>query len=324
MRGMTGAWVLSLVAVGACELPVETGRREAPVIGGTPTEPGAYPSTGALLADGQFFCTGSLIAPTVVLTAAHCVDPFFLGDAMPSFTLELDATAPGTAHAGASMHQHPSFDLFATPASSGVSEWFDIGLLILEQPITTVPYTIMPSPTEAAEALVAGVTVELVGYGLTDPDGEAYGVKHDGMADLVEVGTAELLIAQPGQQQNCNGDSGGPAYLDVGGEQRVVGVVSRAPDNMPRCDHGGIDTRVDRYLEWIHATAGDALPCGTGLNPPCAPDAAPPDAMAPDAGVGAGDGSSGGCGCRAGDRPGAGGLLVLLALGLLGLVPNRR
>ena len=39
-----------------------------------------------------------------------------------------------------------------------------------------------------------------------------------------------------------------------GGGRRMVGIVSRSPDDNLVCDHGGIDTRVDYYLDWIDET----------------------------------------------------------------------
>ncbi len=43
------------------------------IAGGTEAEPGEFPWTVALFKNGQHFCGGSLISPTHILTAAHCV-----------------------------------------------------------------------------------------------------------------------------------------------------------------------------------------------------------------------------------------------------------
>jgi MYXO-CTERM domain-containing protein len=304
-------------------------RTSRPVIGGQIAQAGEFPATGALVVDfgggPEPGCTGTLIAPNVVLTAAHCVDPIFLGDEVPGFTLEIDANSLVAADvvAGRSKHMHPEFDLFSEPAP-GVGQWYDIGLLILSEDLEGVVPEQLPTPAEAAATLVVDAQVDLVGYGYTDQQAGAYGVKAVGRASLVEVGSHELHISRPGEQQNCNGDSGGPAFLELaGGGRRLFGVVSRSPDDNLICDHGGIDTRVDPYIPWIEETLADE---DIGL--PVPPDAGPvvPDA-GPDTGAGSGaDEDGGGCGCRTADPRGAApsGLLLLLALLARRSVRHRR
>ena len=191
--------------------------------------------------------------------------------------------------------------------------WNDIGVLTLTQPIPDVVYELLPSTAEATATLAPEATVDLVGYGVTTTDTMEFGIKTQGRATLVEVGTHELFIGKPGEQQNCNGDSGGPAFLDAAGERRVFGVVSRGPDSDPTCDHGGLHTRVDPYVSWIVSVAPqlcDELDCGaTGVPRPREPEV-PQDDDPP-----LGDPTSDAGGCRTATSLDSGLLLVLLAIG---------
>jgi hypothetical protein len=274
-------FVAAFAALAAACVPVEnTSSAREPIIGGTRTPEGEYPGVGALyiatgFGFGQATCTGTLIAPDVVLTAAHCVDPSFIADYIPSFTLAHNTTSgipPLTT--GARTIAHPNFSLNAFPPP-GVGRWYDIALLILAQPVTTVEPVRLPRASEITQ-LVEGKELHIVGYGkTTDSTLSTGGVMYHALTDLVDVGDYELQIASPGSPQNCQGDSGGPALADLGNGLRVVGVVSRSATNQPDCNDGGTDTRVDAYFDWIEENAPQV--CIPG-DPVCDPDPVEADA----------------------------------------------
>jgi len=315
------ACLLFVVTACVADPPPDPSTSQQPVINGSPSGDGDYPAAGALLVGDSssgyyFYCSGTLIRPNVVLTAAHCVDPMFIGSDLPSFTLTLDANSVSAAEVvgGTAAIPHPNFDINVDPAT-GVQVWYDIGLVFLDTPVTSVTPAIIATPTEAA-SLAVGTQVELVGYGLTTVDGDTAGVKYQGVGDVVDIGTSEVQISMPGQQQNCYGDSGGPGFVDLGAGRRLLGVVSRGPDPQhSACDLGGIDTRADAYLEWINNTIAEQIdPPDAGVTPDAMPT---PDAdVTPDAGLDAGnpaDGDGGGgCGCRTGSSPEGGAVLLLL------------
>jgi len=303
--------VVAALALSSCTDPALVGSSERHVIGGELATEGAYPATGGLFAGGQVMCTGTLISPTAVLTAGHCVDPLFVGGQVPGFTLDIDGNAPGAAVTPGKMTiQHPDFDMLAQP-EPGLQVWNDVGVLVLAEPIVGVAYEHLPSAQEA-EALTPDMALDIVGYGMTDVDETSFGVKTLGQATLVEVGTHELWIGSPGEQQNCNGDSGGPAFAGIEDGRLLVGIVSRSPDSNPVCDHGAIDTRVDAYMDWIKSVVPEFCEgpaCTPGAEEPAPEPTEPVDDGEPPA-----DASPGGCRLGGGQK---GGLWLVCAAAFL-------
>lgn len=277
------------------------------VIGGAPTAEGEFPGVGALVYDfgGTLSpgCTGTLIAPDAVLTAAHCVAPDVTGGIIPGFTLVLDANAVTSNDVvpGASVAAHESFDINVEPFD-GLGTFYDVGILRLSQPITAVAPVRMPRPDHAAQ-LAAGLELDIVGYGRTDNGSDAFGVMYDARTALVSLNPTEIQVGMGAPQpQNCNGDSGGPAFAELAG-RRLVGIVSRSFSGA-ECTMGGIDTRVDAYLTWIHEKVATGIPCGSGLAEACTDEEPGED--------------EGGC-CSTGGRglPGTAALGLLVGLTLL-------
>jgi secreted trypsin-like serine protease len=311
---MTSPRYLVLAAIlPACvvEPPGQTSRS---VIGGTETEATEYQATGGIVEFGRAVCTGTLISPKAVLTAAHCLEAFRFSGEAPGFTLELDATTVAAEQVvpGIAAYQHPEFDINAALAP-GLGEFNDVGLVILARELD-VPVEIAASAAAVA-LLEVGTTIELVGYGQSSEEISSAGIKRKGIGTVDSFNGTEMFLVGP--QQNCFGDSGGPGFMDSGdGARLLVGVVSRGPDPASGgCDMGGIHTRVDAYLGWItDVLAGhDAGPVGV------------PDAGSPDGGAGAdGDGDAGCCAVAGGRRPVPPGAVVLLVAVVLGLAAARR
>ena len=310
----------ALEVLGGCVVDDSMSTTTQSVIGGTVTQAGVYPATGALIAEvqGQFivFCTGTLIAPDAVATAAHClIAPPEIGDFMPSFTLALNANNVTTAQLfrGREKHSHPQFDENG-PGTGSLSREYDIGIVLLTQPVPGVAPAYLPTAAEAA-TLVQGMPLEITGYGQTNAANQnSVGVKYNATTTLSEVGQYEIGVGTPGAAQNCHGDSGGPAYMHVGSGLRMIGIVSRGyTGGEDTCDKGGIDTRTDVYRSWLGMYT--TLP-----DPPSEPT--PPD---DDTGSGSGSGSGPGSGsdqpppgesggCNAGHRTSGLALLALLLI----------
>ena len=273
---------LCLVLLVGCT-DVELAEWEGQVIGGAPSSDGKFPGVGALMyefGDGpQPGCTGTLIAPDAVLTAAHCVDPDLVGAGVPGFTFALDATAPGVVVVpGRAAFKHPQFQLVNPGA--GLGEFFDVGIVLLAEPVTDVAPVRMPRPADVVE-IVEGLDLEIAGYGRIDNNSDEFGILFDARTKLISLNATEIQVGNGSPQpQNCNGDSGGPGFATVGGTRRVVGIVSRS-FNGPECTMGGIDTRVDAYLAFIHEKVPLGIPCDSGMAEACP---IPPDEADEDGG----------------------------------------
>lgn len=251
-----------LCACGPVSGPAAIQEARDAIIGGVPASAGDFPNTGALVVQGEVWCTGTLIAPAVVLTAAHCIQAYELpGGQPPSFTLALDASDAYSAglYEGTGMLAHEQYDPNA---------WYDandIGLVFLAEHPAGATHELLPSPAEGA-ALAVGADIDIAGYGQTDENiYESAGVLYKAHTELTAMGQGDITIGGPNQPQGCFGDSGGPSFITVGGTRRQVGVVSAGVGE--GCNDGEIHTRVDAYLQWIDDNVD--LPCGSGNSPPC-------------------------------------------------------
>jgi hypothetical protein len=313
----------SLFALGlvlaACAPPeddLSTETSADPIIGGVASSDSDFPSAGALLLIASFgsqqfgsmICTGTLIAPDVVLTAGHCTVDFFNGSAMTQyyFTFDLDVSGfgqqsldlPPRSTAVSKLLAHPSFDINSEP-QPGLGEWFDVGLAFLATPVTDVTPEIVADSADGA-LLADGLRVDIAGYGKTNPDPNTMegGVKFHASSILHELGVKEMQIGDLMPiPQKCHGDSGGPTYLDVedgrSPRRRLIGITSRAYDESD-CYKGGVDTRADAYRGWVEqemiAACNDgtrgAQECRSGGGLPTAGNGPPPDAGVRDTGGG--------------------------------------
>ncbi|WP_438010834.1 trypsin-like serine protease [Sorangium sp. So ce321] len=109
------------------------------------------------------------------------------------------------------------------------------------------------SGIEAAGAATedrVGDPVRLIGFGNDDEIAGINGVKRH-VSTTVNTVTPLLLGLGDADHHTCEGDSGGPALMNVSGVPTIVGVTSFGGRQAPSLCIDGWDTRVDLYLDFI-------------------------------------------------------------------------
>jgi hypothetical protein len=247
-------------------------------------------------AKGEFLwrCSGTLLSPTVFLTAGHCADTvggavtarvYFQQDAGAHYdpVTQLDPVTgyPETCANGtlgvtcATSDEIYNYDY---PGQLRIPNTHDVGLLILDQPIVLPEYGEL-APVGTLDSLGTargrnGTVFTVSGYGLT--------YRPNANAPLETISFRERLMAQStlvnlnsalndgfnlqtqgsgkGRGGTCSGDSGGPVFLGPYSSNLVVAVTSFGIGNT-MCRGTDFAYRVDTadVQAWIEETVGPAL-----------------------------------------------------------------
>lgn len=275
------------LALGALALPTAAAAEptaQASIVGGRAGSIAEFPFLSFIEARESkkhgFACTGSVVAPRVILTAAHCADDVDHGGLTPAkdYALATGVSGPGEAQPEnvfrvTETHVFPGFDPGTLHG--------DAAILVLDRP-TTAPVLALAGPGDAA-LYAGGATVQLAGWGLTAPQAKeqperlrttsmvvetpsACKAKTRGyyspFSPVAQMCTLDLPRMKSG---GCFGDSGGPTIGHrPDGSLVELGIIStggeacstKRPNVMTRTDF--VSTWVS---EWIAATeAGGPRP----------------------------------------------------------------
>jgi hypothetical protein len=231
------------------------------IIGGERSEPDEFRATGMLVGTARegAICTGTLIAPDVVLTAAHCLTPPVFGKL--GFTLDIDeADGLDEVVLAAITHEHPDFD-DGVDAFTDLAVRNDIGVMILERPIPGLVYEQLDKPSLDI-SIEPGDALSMCGYGRLEWHVNAIAEKQDATVTVDRLAMFEFSTIAEGPQP-CIGDSGAPLFAEGPDGRRIVGLVSRAMGRSTMCNTGAIITRVEQYASWIAKASQDR---DTGCN----------------------------------------------------------
>ena len=242
---------LALLGLG-CGTPndgVDIGSSEEPIIGGT-TDNGD-PAVMAIFthapgSDSGFLCTGTVISPTKLLTAAHCVDPRTVGEGMVFEVLSGTTLGPGSPRV-------PVTDTTFDPAfdPDNITAGHDVGIVTLAFPTTITPVRFATAPFSVPKN---NKNLRIVGYGSNTHSNTGSGTKRTATARVNDYDSLVIHIGTT-SKQTCHGDSGGPAFQSGNGVETIVGITSYGYDfgTFNVCIGGGYSTNVATYADFITA-----------------------------------------------------------------------
>jgi MYXO-CTERM domain-containing protein len=222
----------------------------------------------ALLSNGKMYCTGVLVTPTVVATAAHCVLP---SPPEQIYFGSRPGSKSGTLIAVSDTRAHPDFDEDTLQN--------DIAVVGLAARAPAAPLGVITKPLDASDR---GRPLRVVGFGAPAASEITDLRKRTGATTIDSIGDDDFRF-HPSPSGTCVGDSGGPALVTIDGHEAVIGITSSGDSE---CRVYGRDMRMDRYVPFIrgYATAY-SLPPAPDRNQGCSAARATTGAPGPSPGV---------------------------------------
>jgi trypsin len=236
------------------------------IIGGTPAEDGAFPSL-AYVVDfrshvvGQ--CTGTVVAPSLILTAAHCVENMKTGvvNKPSGYRVVTGAVDPMTP-------ERPPSTVLGVIVYPGLVRRIDDGdaaLLVLSTP-TAAPAITLATASDMGR-LQAGSPAVMAGWGITSYEQKLPTERLRSAGTVMQgrkwctrnappfYAQSEICTITPPSYATgaCEGDSGGPllAPAPAGGEPIQIGIAVHV---YGRCStrRPSVFASVNSISSWVH------------------------------------------------------------------------
>lgn len=256
--------MLSLGLAGACVTEPGIDETAQEIVGGTATQITSVPWQVSLqTANGAHFCGGSIVTPTWIATAAHC-----MGGGAPARIVagisRLSQSASGQVRQVKRVVIAPGY----TDATLGK----DAALIELTAPLTLDGVNvkaIRPILASSPAALTAPGAMTIVsGWGATAegaqtlPD-QLQSVQVPIIALAQASASYNMTLTEDqlaagvaaGGKDSCQGDSGGPLVVMNGAEPMLAGIVSWG-EGCARADRPGLYARVGSFAKWMDTYAG--------------------------------------------------------------------
>jgi secreted trypsin-like serine protease len=211
-------------------------------------------------------CTGSIIAPNMIMTAAHCVSYVNVKRDNIEINFSLNTVANQIQADPNADHIEDVSSVFNTIGvvdivthekySSGVD--YDIAIIRLKQNIPTTHKVAEFLPLSFVDESTQKLTIEgqtkdviLLGFGLINEDpGESSSVLRKTTVPARFEGTT-LVTDQTHGTGACNGDSGGPAFVQIGQKDYLVGVTHGPYLDYVTCHEYGVYLNPNLFLSFI-------------------------------------------------------------------------
>ncbi len=212
---------------------------------------------GALMRSGDNFCTGTLIADDVVLSAGHCAVDLNTGLERPisgvTFGFGKDMLNPLHKIAVKKIIPHPDF----FPNAINDDDTFaknDVALFILQEKASAHLPDVLPIPlNKSSLADLKGKPVQNVGYGATEEN--YYNTRRFWtIEEVVDVTSYDFTVNGKGKSSVCMGDSGGPSLYAIDDQIYVIGTVSWGSASCVDNDHFA---RTNDNIPWITKTLAE-------------------------------------------------------------------
>jgi MYXO-CTERM domain-containing protein len=234
-----------------------------PIVGGYDVELGEFDAVVSFLFSTRF-CSGTIVAPRLVLTAAHC-----LANLPPQAETQISVRLGTSAEAPAAVVESERIGVYPGFCSDCLYERHDLGYILLQQDVEIAagfPDLITDQQTWDTH-IGDGKPMTMVGFGQTEA-GDPSLMSNPGLGTKRAVDTTmrphgsagvDFLAGSQGID-TCDGDSGGPALvLLADGRWAVAGVLS---GGLGECGSGDSVYSVPLpALAWIRDDVGiDLLP----------------------------------------------------------------